>query len=213
MSNVSNQSRASILYPYLLGCQYRKSQLVPNIELTNGQRFQVPLAAFAHHPYDSRSACIAVFDDTFDPEYTVKASRSLGAPVVFSCLPEQVLFWKQGVAGPQLQEQIPIAKLPDFFKRYSNELAPDAIYRAKTWGRFDTQYQLSFVDIGLMPLVEEEAGEKLAELIQRVVVQAKARLGWREVSSEQGQWLLKSNFCGNPGLEKRGIRCNVGDAR
>ncbi len=194
MSNISSQSRAAILHPYLLGCQYRRSQLVPNIELTNGQRFQVPLAAFAHHPYDSRSACIAVFDDTFDPEYAVKASRSLGAPVVFSCLPDQVLFWKQGVAGPQLQEQIPIAKLPDFFKRYSNELAPDAIYRAKTWGRFDTQYQLSFVDIGLMPLVEEEAGKKLAELIQRVVVQAKARLGWREISSEQGQWLLKSNF-------------------
>ena len=194
MSNVSSQLRSEILHPYLLGCGYRRSQLVPNIELTNGQRFQVPLAAFAHHPYDSRSACIAVFDDTFDPEYAVKASRSLGAPVVFSCLPDQVLFWKQGVTGPELQERIPLAKLPDFFKRYSNDLAPDAIYRAKTWARFDTHYQLSFVDIGLMPLVEEETGKKLAELIQRVVVQAKARLGWQEISSEQGQWLLKSNF-------------------
>ncbi len=45
-----------------------------------------------------------------------------------------------------------------------------------------------------MPLVEEEAGKKLSELIQRVVVQTKARLGWREVTSSQGQWLLKSNF-------------------
>ncbi len=194
MSNVSSQSRTDLLRPYLLGCMYRKSQLVSNIELTNGHRFQVPLAAFAHHPYDSRSACIAIFDDTYDPEYAVKASRSLGAPVVFSCLPDQVLFWKQGIAGPELQEQIPLPKLPDFFKRYGNELAPEAIYRAKTWARFDTQYQLSFVDIGLMPLIEEEAGKKLAELIQRVVGQTKAHLGWREISPQQGQWLLKSNF-------------------
>ncbi|MBL8205242.1 MAG: SAM-dependent DNA methyltransferase [Blastocatellia bacterium] len=194
MSNVSSQTRSEVLRPYLLGCGYRKPQLVSNIELANGRRFQVPLAAFAHHPYDSRSACIAVFDDAVDPEYAVKGSRSLGAPVVFSCLPEQVLFWKQGVAGPELQERIPLPKLPDFFKRYEHELAPEAIYRAKTWARFDTQYQLSFVDIGLMPLIEEEAGKKLAELIQRVVGQTKSSLGWREISPEQGQWLLKSNF-------------------
>ena len=194
MSHVSSQSRSEVLRPYLLSCGYRKPQLVSNIELANGHRFQVPLAAFAHHPYDSRSACIAVFDDAIAPEYAVKGSRSLGAPVVFSCLPDQVLFWKQGVAGPELQEQIPWAKLPDFFKRYGNELAPEAIYRAKTWARFDTQYQLSFVDIGLMPLIEEEAGKKLAELIQRVVGQTKVSLGWREISLQQGQWLLKSNF-------------------
>lgn len=194
MNTKQGQLSAVGLKPYLLGCGYSKTQLVTNIEVTNGHRFHVPLTAFAHYPYDSRSACIAVLDDVFDPEAAVKACRSLGAPLVFTCLPDQLLLWKQSVTGPQLEDRIPLAKLSEFFKRHRDNLAPEAVYRAKTWARFDTQYQLSFVDLGLMPLVEEEAGKKLSELIERVVADVKARLGWKEISQEQGQWLLKANF-------------------
>ena len=194
MTTKGSQLRAADLRPYLLNCGYSQVQLVPNVEVANGHHFQVPLAAFAYYPHDSRSACIAVLEDVLELEATVKACRSLGAPLVFACLPDQLLVWKQTVTGPQRERPIPLTELPEFFQDQKHNLAPEAVYRAKTWARLDRSYQLSFVDLGLMPLIEEEAGERLSELIERVVMNVKSRLGWNEISQEQGQWLLKSNF-------------------
>src|SRR6185369_13313860 len=59
---------------------------------------------------------------------------------------------------------------------------------------FEKSYQLDFIDVGLMPLVEEQAGRKLADLIERCVADAKSRLHWKAISQNQGQCLLKSNF-------------------
>ena len=84
--------------------------------------------------------------------------------------------------------------MPKFFDEQREKLSPAAIYRAKTWARFDKSYQLDFIDVGLMPLIEEEAGRKLADLIERCVTDTKSRLHWETISQEQGQWLLKSNF-------------------
>lgn len=195
MNTKQGQLLAEHLRPYLRRCGYAQGQLVPNVEVSNGHRFQIPLTAFAHYPHDSRSACIAVLEDIVDPEAAVRACRDLGAPLVFACQPDQLLFWKQTVAGPQLERPpIPLAEVPLFFQEQGSNLAPEAVYRAKTWARFDKTYQLSFVDLGLMPLVEEEAGVRLSELIERVVLGAKSRLGWKQVSQERGQWLLQSNF-------------------
>jgi len=186
---------AAHLRPYLLQCGYSRGQLVQNVEVSNGHRSQIPLTAFAHYPHDSRSACIAVLEGGLDPKAAVRACRDLGAPLVFTCQPDQLLFWKQTVTGPQLERRpIPLAEVAQFFQEQGPNLAPEAVYRAKTWARFDKNYQLSFVDLGLMPLVEEEAGIRLSELIERVVRGAKSRLGWKEVSQEQGRWLLQSNF-------------------
>lgn len=72
--------------------------------------------------------------------------------------------------------------------------SPGAVYRAKTWGRFRPEYQLSFVDLGLMPLVEEEVGKSLGTLIERNVAELKTHLNWGEVTDEQGHWLLQTVF-------------------
>src|SRR5205823_1993329 len=192
MTSGTDHNPTGDLRPFLIDCGYNASQLITDIEVVPGCR--VPLAAFAHYPHDSRSACIAVFDEVSEPEATVLACRSLGAPLVFTFLDDQWLFWKQGVSKPEFLRRIPPAELPRFFREQESELAPQAIHRAKTWGRFDNSYQLEFVDLGLMPLVEEEAGRKLAELIERVVVNTKSKLNLKQTSDEQGHWLLKSNF-------------------
>ena len=193
MISGQNSFEASHLRPYLLGCGYRASQLATDIEVAKDYR--VPLAAFAHSPHDSRSACIAVIDSVSDSEAAVAACRNLGAPLVFAYVPDQWQLWRQGPARPQFLRHIVPSELPKFFDEQREKLSPVAIYRAKTWARFDTSYQLDFIDVGLMPLVEEEAGRKLADLIERCVMDTKSRLHWpEEVSQEQGQWLLKSNF-------------------
>lgn len=195
MSTSQTHPGAALLRPHLRDCGYRPPQLVTNIEMGNGRRYTVPLAAFARSPRDSRSACIAVIDaGGSDPEAAVASCRSLGAPLVFLYFPDQLQLWGQSTVRPKLLRRITHDKLPDLFREQKTEFAPESVYRAKTLGRLDKNYQLEFVDVGLMPLVEEEAGRKLAELIERVVEGTKSRLKWRETPQQQGHWLLKSNF-------------------
>ena len=194
MSASQTHPGVSLLRPHLHGCGYRNQQLVPNVAVGNGQHYTVPLAAFAHSPHDSRSACIAVVDGSSDPETDVASCRGLGAPLVFLYFPDQWQLWQQNATKPKFLHQMPPKELGRFFLDQKEKLAPESIYRAKTWARLDTSYQLDFVDVGLMPLVEEEAGKKLTELIERVVLDTRSRLHWDKISQQKGQWLLQSHF-------------------
>jgi len=105
-----------------------------------------------------------------------------------------LLWWTQRVGKAQFKESISEDRVEDFFKERKDDFSPNAIYRAKTWGRFRSKFQLSFVDAGLMPLIEEEVGTSLEQLIERNVTTTKSRLGWDAISEQQGHWLLKSVF-------------------
>ena len=157
----------------------------------------VPVVGFAQHPADSRSACIAVLSETpsvRDPRLAVEACRALGTPVVFVCVQDTLQWWKQGAASAQYLESIPADNVERFFQAHKNQLSPGAVYRAKTWGRYRRADQLSFVDLGLMPLVEEQVGKSLEALVVRNVTDLKDSLGWKEVTDEQGHWLLRAIF-------------------
>ena len=149
---------------------------------------------FAQSPVDSRSACVAVVSATTRPRSAVDNCRPLGAPLVFVCFQDTLQWWKQGAASAELLESIPANNVEQFFQSHQDEFSPDAVYRAKTWGRFQTAYQLSFVDLGLMPLVEEEVGKSLGMLIERNVSELKRWLAWEKVTVEQGRWLLQTIF-------------------
>jgi N-6 DNA Methylase len=154
----------------------------------------VPLVGFAQQPTDSRSACVAVLAATPGHRLAVEDCRPLGAPLVFVCFEDHLQWWKQGAQSAEYLDSIPANQIERFFQSHQDEFSPDAVYRAKTWGRFRTEFQLSFVDLGLMPLVEGEVGRSLEKLIERNVSELKNRLGWGEVSSGQGHWLLQTVF-------------------
>jgi len=137
---------------------------------------------------------VAVLAASSGPRAQVEACRPIGAPVVFVCFQETLQWWKQGASAAELLETVPANDVERFFKNNTNNFSPDAVYRAKTWGRFETLYQLSFVDMGLMPLVEEEVGRSLGQLIERNVSTVKNRLGWDHVTDQQGHWLLQTVF-------------------
>ncbi len=113
---------------------------------------------------------------------------------MFVCFQDSLQWWKQGAKLAEYRESIPASDVERFFQDHHHEFSPDRIYRAKTRGRFETAYQLSFVDLGLMPLVEEQVGKLLGSLIERNVSGLKSRLGWEEVTDEQGHWLLQTVF-------------------
>ena len=154
----------------------------------------VPLVGFAQPPADSRSACVAVLSATTDLRLAVESCRPLGAPLVFVCFQDTLQWWKQRVTTAEYLESIPANNVAQFFQKHQDEFKPDAVYRAKTWGRFQPAYQLGFVDLGLMPLVEKEVGKSLGRLIEQNVSELKRSLGWEEVTGEQGHWLLQTVF-------------------
>jgi hypothetical protein len=177
----------------LRACGYRPDLL--RTDFSFGERQTAPLVAFAQHLADSRSACVAVLSASRDPIIEVEACKPLGAPLVFVCLQDALQWWKQGASSPEYLESIPADNIEQFFGRHQAEFSPDAVYRAKTWGRFRPQYQLSFVDVGLLPLVEEQVGKSLGTLIEQNVAALKNFVGWgAEVTDDQGQWLLQTVF-------------------
>jgi hypothetical protein len=176
----------------LLGCGYRPELLREDFEFGLGQ--SAPFVAFAQSPTDSRSACVAVTSADLDPRSAVDACKPLGAPIVFVCSGSSLQWWKQGTQAPEFLESIAQTEIQQFFNKRKDDFSPEAIYRAKTWGRFKTEYQLSFVDLGLMPLVEAQVGRSLETLIERNVSALKEDLGLAEVSAETGHWLLQTIF-------------------
>lgn len=177
----------------LIACGYRPDWLRHDYRFRDDQTVK-PLVGFAQLPFDARSSCIAVLESEGDPRREVEQCRATGAPLVFVCTDDSLLWWTQGVGKAQFKESISEDRVEDFFKERKDDFSPNAIYRAKTWGRFRSEFQLSFVDAGLMPLVEEEVGTSLEQLIERNVTTTKSRLGWHAISEQQGHWLLKSIF-------------------
>lgn len=152
------------------------------------------LLAFSDHPLDSRTAAVGALLGPQFTEAAVSSARPLGAPLVFACLPDRYQVWIQGAERPRFFCPLTPGEVPGFFRKHAAELAPDAIYRAKTWARLDSAYQLDFVDTGLLPLVEAAAGKKLRTVLERVVSSTRKRLGWAEVSDNDGRWLLQATF-------------------
>ena len=94
----SNLLTPEALRPFLEDCGYQSTLLASNYHFGPAD---VPLAAFAHHPTDIRSSCVAVINAIGDPVSTVMAYRDLGAPVFFVCCEGQMQWWRQGVGNPQ----------------------------------------------------------------------------------------------------------------
>jgi len=156
------------------------------------------LAAFAHQPMDVRSACIAVTDatslgDESSAHFVVGLYRDLGAPLVFALRRGHLELWKQAPGGPELHRTLAARQLDSFFETEGESLAPAAIYRAKTLGRFQPDAQLDFVDIGLLPVIETELGTRLSALIEELVQGVRGRPG-KSTATTREQWTLREVF-------------------
>ena len=159
---------------------------------------QVPLAGFAHETFDARSACVAGVDADLlakqSFEKLVMSYRGLGAPVLFVCCREELQWWSFTTQRPNLEDKVSTDKVANFFHEHREEFAPESIYRAKTLGRLEPQYQLTFVDVGLMPLFEHEMGDHLSRLIKRMCHVLHSELGKTNIDDVLGRWLFQSVF-------------------
>jgi Type I restriction-modification system methyltransferase subunit len=177
-------------------CLVRKGFRKENIRLyqiNNGNSITI---AFSHSPYDTRTACISAIPSTSMPDW--QDIRKTGTPLtcIGSSDPRRWDVWCHTEKGPRQVWKKEQGTIDSFFSRHKSELSPQAIFRAKMFGRLHPQ-QLNFVDVGMFEMVEAEAGQQLCRLIERMILETRTSLRWQSndcLSEQDIQWLVKANF-------------------
>ena len=154
----------------------------------------IPLAGFAHRPYDTRSACVAFLGAPEQVEASVAQCLPLGAPIVFIQRNGTLEWWVQAGQNPRLHDRIPVERIKNFFESKRKDFEPHRIYRAKTLGGVREDEQLDFVDAGLLPLVEGEAGERLSRLVSRGIEILHDASGRQKPTPESAKELFRYTF-------------------
>ncbi len=155
-------------------------------------------AAFGRKPLGHDNACFAVIvsGDLSGPAL-VSRQRSLGAPLAFEVTPEQVLLWPvraNGMSGVR-PIAIPPERLGTAFSTHADDWSPAAVLRAKNIVPSPTrERQLDFIDIGLMPALEEHVREKLDPLLRSTFFAAMATYRNRKDSQPEPGKLFRLVF-------------------
>ena len=189
-----NTRTGQLIRRCLRGCRYRDDLIVYDFSLASERT--IPVVTFAHHPRDARSSCIAFLPESRTPNADLGALRELGLPVAFFVGPQAWEMWSLRADGPRRERRLDTDKVERFFDDNKNDFAPGAIFRAKTWARAEGARQLDFVDTGLLPLVEKEAGARLRQLFEEMLGYTLDALGLKPagMSESEAHWLVRANF-------------------
>ena len=187
-------STGQLIRRCLRRCRYHDDLIVPDYPLTPEQT--VPFVAFAHRPHDARSSCMAFLRQSPTVREEMAGLRELGVPLAFVGGTEAWEMWSLRREGPRLDGIVPVKEVEQFFGGKQEDFAPGSVFRAKTWARAEGARQLDFVDTGLLPIVEQEAGAQLRELFESMVGHTMDALGLKSssLSNNDAHWLMKANF-------------------
>lgn len=136
----------------------------------SAQTRTVALAAFTQTPESFRSAAFGVVENEPDSAGAVLANRALGAPIFFSIDGRDVSVWTVSARqAPRLLERVPVRQLSELFDRYRDSWTPQALHRAKALDLPRDPVQADFIDLGLMPAIEQEVRRKLHQTMAEVL--------------------------------------------
>jgi type I restriction-modification system DNA methylase subunit len=175
-------------------CRYHDDLIEENYTL--GSDRNVPFVAFAHRPHDARSACVAFLPESRTPHAEIAGLRELGVPFAFFVGVDSWEMWSLRSDGPQHKRSVPANQVDKFFDDNKLDFAPGSVFRAKTWARAEGARQLDFVDTGLLPIVESEAGDRLRQLFEDMVTSTMDALDMKptDLTEADAHWLMKANF-------------------
>lgn len=172
-NHILNQVRQS-----LLSIGYRANLLFSDYEYADVTRDsistrRIALAGFAQSPPSYRDACVGiVVSNGISGAAHVVQHRSLGAPLIFEIGDQTIGCWKTTKSGePELREKFRHDQIEKVFASNKQRWNPDSIFRAKSI-RFDKEpVQLDFIDIGLMPSLQEMIHKKLDQLLRNTLAE------------------------------------------
>jgi N-6 DNA Methylase len=144
---------------------------------------KVALAAFTQTPPSYRSAALGVIYGSNDSAFRlVQEHRALGAPLIFVIDGDEVTIWQvRSVGPPRILERSTLDNLANLFARNQATWSPDAIHRAKSVGAIEKNFQLDFVDLGLLSAIEGEIHAKLDRLLVETLAAATETEGGRNI--------------------------------
>lgn len=158
----------------------------------------VPLVGFASPVHDFRTSCISVIkcQDLVEVRAEqVNEYRGLGAPVVFVCCNGTMQLWTISREGAVWEDTFANDQLDNLFAKRKEDFKPDRLWRAKNLGRVDKNQQLGFVDIGLMPLLEDEMGKRLGGLMKRIIGSLQEGFTEGQLQKDESQkWIFRAAF-------------------
>jgi type I restriction-modification system DNA methylase subunit len=149
------------------------------------------VAGYVRRPFTSRNACVVALADS-SPSAIDQVLSATGAPVALVPGGEEVALWRKTPTGADLFDTRPKLSFAQPGDELRRLLDPRSIHRAKTLGRFDGSYQLSFVDVGLLQQIEQTQGDELRKLLERIV--EALRQSSEKVSDEQAHQVLTVAF-------------------
>ena len=162
--------------------------------LSGGIERSVALAAFSQEPFDARSACLAAAKLEVPDETIASRYREFGAPTLFGLCGEDLFWYQHETTRTRFIERIEGQKLGNFFEQHRHEFEPSRIYRAKTLAKFESSHQLSFVDAGLMPLLEQGSGEWLGRQVESLISTVHKAMPITPNSNAFAKWVFQSVF-------------------
>ena len=141
------------------------------------------LAAFTQTPPSYRFAALAaVLAEGREGVDLVQTFRALCAPLLFVVDGNDVTLWQVRSANPpRVLERLTVSELPALFEHNRDTWHPDAIHRAKSVGAVEKNYQLDFIDLGLLPAIEGEIHAKLDRLLVETLASASTTQGTRDL--------------------------------
>jgi type I restriction-modification system DNA methylase subunit len=175
-------------------CRYHDDLIEENYTL--GSDRNVPFVAFAHRPHDARSSCLAFLQESCTPREDVARLHELGIPLAFFAGTNSWEMWSLRSDGPRRVKAVPLKEIEQFFDENKEDFAPGSVFRAKTWARAEGARQLDFVDTGLLPIVEKQAGERLRQLFEDMLGYTMDALDMKPsgLAEADAHWMMKANF-------------------
>ena len=189
-----NTRTGQLIRRCLRGCRYHDDLIAEDYAL--GTDGSIPFVTFAHRPHDARSSCIAFLPESPTPREDLAGLHELGVPLAFIAGVDAWQMWSLRSDGPQRDRIIPAAGVEQFFDKNKDDFAPGSVFRAKTWARAEGSRQLDFVDMGLLPMVEQEAGARLRQLFEEMLGSTLDSLGLESatLNESEAHWLVRANF-------------------
>lgn len=153
---------------------------------------RVAAAGFGRKPLGYDSACIAAFLCSRDPRSSLLELRALGAPFALEVQDDGLVPWSVGVDETTTRQsaggRISADAMRGFFDAIKTKWSPDAVLRAKNIGQSVGPTEVDWVDLGLIPALENEISSKLDRLLRKALMDGqrayKERTGQKPQSEE-----------------------------
>ena len=152
-------------------------------------------AAFGRSPLSYDSACFAVAVSGVVPDAEiVSGHRALGAPLVFIIHADRVTLWTVRVTASATNRPTVLlpAEVEKAFKANAEAWNPASLLRAKNIG--PVTRQLDFIDLGLIPALEQNILEKLDPLLRSTFFAALTSYQQRHTVAGRPDWLFRLVF-------------------